>query len=878
MSDVVNDYTALLSGNYWNGIEVTQAPVIVTFSFPTSAPAYDSSVDGFTDATVNSFSGFTAAEQQEALQALGEWSAASGLVFVEVAPGQGDINFQNVDLSTTSYSEAGGIGFYPFGDWNNLSYPYFTSDLTASGDVFMNSQYISSVDGSVNYGTLLHEIGHAIGLKHPTEVVTDYAANPVVVHDQVLSSDDPDLTIMATVEDPNTGADSHLQTLDMQAAAYLYGPAGTGGVYTVSASGADAVSSWVWDATTQTMTQTALQTNEAVRGTSVDDVINGLAGDQLFALDGNDTLNGAGGGDKLYGGPGSDMLIGAGDDTFYVNSITTTVVENADNPNNSVYSTVSFTLPANIHLLQVNGQGLTAQGNNQGDTIYGDGTYSTNLIGGAGNDYIVGYAGNDTLSGGSGGDDTMWGGGGDNLFVFTSLNEMQVGNYLTAIGDFTSGQDKIDLSAITTTGSDPGQPLTFIGTNPFSDQAGQVREFNDGTNSFLQGDLNGDGTADFEITLYGLPSVQTSDFVFSPACYCRGVRILTPDGEQRIESLAPGQAVITLSGDARIARPIKWIGRRRIDLAAHPHPDVVSPIRIQRDAIADGVPHTDLLVSPDHAIFLDGMLIAARQLLNGSTIRRETGWRVVEYFHVELDSHALLLAEGLAAESYLDTGNRGLFANADEPLVLHPDLTDARDSASRETGSCVPFAYDADTVHPIWQGLVARAVALGQAAVPVPTTTDPDLRVDAMGRTITPIYVEGDRALFVLPRGATEVRLVSRSQRPTEARPWLDDRRTLGVLVAGLVIRTGSEMWPLPLDGPCLVKGWWAPERHGRTLLRWTDGDAVLRLPQSDQPALLEVRMGGGMVYVADHRCGVALRNGRGGDVESKVGLLRRSR
>lgn len=86
--------------------------------------------------TVTSFEGFTSTEQTEAFQALGEWSTASGLTFVEVAPGQGDINFQNVDFDTTndpSYAGAGGIGFYPFGDWSNLSYPNYTGDLDASG-------------------------------------------------------------------------------------------------------------------------------------------------------------------------------------------------------------------------------------------------------------------------------------------------------------------------------------------------------------------------------------------------------------------------------------------------------------------------------------------------------------------------------------------------------------------------------------------------------------------------------------------------------------------------------------------------------------------------------------------------------------------------
>ena len=86
----------------------------------------------------------------------------------------------------------------------------------------------------------------------------------------------------------------------------------------------------------------------------------------------------------------------------------------------------------------------------------------------------------------------------------------------------------------------------------------------------------------------------------------------------------------------------------------------MAPIRIQRGAFADNMPHTDLLVSPDHAIFVDGRLICARQLINGTTIRQEKDWTSVEYFHVELDAHAILLAEGLPAESYLNTGNQRL--------------------------------------------------------------------------------------------------------------------------------------------------------------------------------------------------------------------------
>ena len=154
---VVTDYTALLGGDYWNGIEVTGKPVIVTYSFPTTAAGYLADIGGFTAATVSSFQAFNSTEKAQARTALGEWAAASGLIFVEVAPGQGDINFQLVDFNTTSgpsYAGAGGIGFYPFGDWNYFTYPSFQSDIDGSGDVFMNSQFASG--GSVAYLSLIH--------------------------------------------------------------------------------------------------------------------------------------------------------------------------------------------------------------------------------------------------------------------------------------------------------------------------------------------------------------------------------------------------------------------------------------------------------------------------------------------------------------------------------------------------------------------------------------------------------------------------------------------------------------------------------------------------------------------------------------------------
>jgi Hint domain-containing protein len=363
----------------------------------------------------------------------------------------------------------------------------------------------------------------------------------------------------------------------------------------------------------------------------------------------------------------------------------------------------------------------------------------------------------------------------------------------------------------------------------------------DGAQLNLTGITNASGTWH---VLTANDSNGGTDVFLSMLCYAAGTRILTATGERVVESLMQGDIVMTLRNGELDAQPIKWIGRRHIETTAHPHPEVVVPIRIQRGAFADNTPHADLLVSPDHAIFVDGRLICARQLVNGTTIRREQDCTSVDYYHVELDAHAILLAEGLPAESYLDTGNRGFFGNSDAPLILHPDLTDESDYPAREAGSCAPFASDEANVRPVWQRLADRAAALG---LPVPepeTTTDAAPLLIAKGRTVKPVFAESGLYIFALPQGATEVRLMSHSAAPTDVRPWLEDRRRLGLYVERIVLRSVDEVQEVPVDHPNLSHGWWAVEPDGPTLRRWTDGNAVLPLPAMDGPTMLEVRAG----------------------------------
>jgi hypothetical protein len=365
------------------------------------------------------------------------------------------------------------------------------------------------------------------------------------------------------------------------------------------------------------------------------------------------------------------------------------------------------------------------------------------------------------------------------------------------------------------------------------------------------------GTIVFTMNNVFLQDAGTTFVIAGPdtieaVCYGRGTMIRTTDGELPVEELRSGKRVITLVDGEEIPQTVIWLGHRRIDLTTHLRPETVAPIRIERDAIADGMPHRDLLVSPDHAIFVEGVLICARQLVNGTTIRRERDWTVVDYYHVELDHHAILLAEGLPTESYLDTGNSGFFANAEAPLVLHPDLTDQTAHPTREAGSCAPFVWDEASVRPVWQRLLDRATALGRTVSARGTTTEPDLRLVAGRRTIKPVFSHSDRVIFVLPGGTSEVGLVSRAQSPTEARPWLSDQRRLGVRVKRIVLRGADEVREVPVDHPDFTHGWWAVERDETMMSRWTDGEAVLPLPALRGDLMLEIYLGGAMTFVVD--------------------------
>ncbi len=399
------------------------------------------------------------------------------------------------------------------------------------------------------------------------------------------------------------------------------------------------------------------------------------------------------------------------------------------------------------------------------------------------------------------------------------------------------GRNEIDLSSIQYTSGGWSSIITESGALEI-DQGGTPKFL---FNSFTFGGSN--TIADLRIT--SSDGTGTGGLLLT-VCFTAGTRIAAESDEIAVEELQPGHRVVTLQAGVPVLQEVRWVGRRQLDLRSHPQVKAVAPVRISANAFADGVPHRDLIVSPDHAVLADGGLIPARMLINGMTIRQETGLAGVEYFHVELDSHSILLAEGLATESYLETGHRGFFSNAAEPTILYPDMT-ADEQARAEAQPCAPFMLDEASVRPVWQRLHDRATAAGLVRETPETTRDAELRVLAGGREFQPMEVASGRYVFALPAGLRSARLVSRAAAPADSHPWLNDRRQLGVAVERIELHSADGTEDVAIDHPALSHGWWDAERAANGIQRWTNGDATIPLPTG--PVLLELTLAGTGFY-----------------------------
>ena len=252
-----------------------------------------------------------------------------------------------------------------------------------------------------------------------------------------------------------------------------------------------------------------------------------------------------------------------------------------------------------------------------------------------------------------------------------------------------------------------------------------------------------------------------------------------------------------------------WLGHRQMHCATHRAPEEVWPVRIRRGAFGPDLPRRDLLVSPEHALLVDGFLMPARALLNGATIVQERVARIT-WWHLELASHDAILAEGLPAETYLDTGNRAAFANAGPCLQLHPRFGRQVHTAL----ACAPFAAQGRAVERTRAHLLFRAAELGFAAETAAWWIEAD-------GVVLEVASDGN---VTVPAGARHVLIRAAAWRPMDLEPGNGDTRLLGVCLDALAIDGVA----VSLDDARLGAGFHPVERDGAAMWRWTGEAAIL--------------------------------------------------
>ncbi|WP_051528374.1 Hint domain-containing protein [Asaia astilbis] len=361
----------------------------------------------------------------------------------------------------------------------------------------------------------------------------------------------------------------------------------------------------------------------------------------------------------------------------------------------------------------------------------------------------------------------------------------------------------------------------------------------------------------------GARSVSTADYhlerdpadgstvIVYDKCFLRGTLIRTERGEVAVEDLAVGDQIAALVDGNEVFRDVVWIGQRSTIVRTWLDDDEAGyPVRILRNALGDNMPHKDLLVTPEHAMFLNGAFVPARMLVNGRSIFYDRSITHFDYYHIETDTHSIIWSDGALSESYLDTGDRKRFAQANS--VVHLLNSPDRDW---ENDGAAPLRIDRSFVEPLHASLSYRASALGLGRVvrEPEVTEDPDLHlIDEKGRILRKMRVVNKSSVFMLPPDAQMVRIVSRVSRPADAiGPFHDDRRHLGVLVGDIQLwesdqtrYLGKHLTDEALDG-------WANIEDGRQ--RWTTGSAVLDLSdrQSDAVCILAIEVLAGGPYLA---------------------------
>ncbi|NVN38553.1 Hint domain-containing protein [Komagataeibacter swingsii] len=335
-------------------------------------------------------------------------------------------------------------------------------------------------------------------------------------------------------------------------------------------------------------------------------------------------------------------------------------------------------------------------------------------------------------------------------------------------------------------------------------------------------------------------------------CFLSGSMIKAPTGDVAVENIQIGDTIVTLDwqNNIEITRKVIWTGKAHARIHPNlPDDEAGYPVRILKNAIADGVPYKDMLITAEHCLFFEGNFVPVRMLVNGRSIFYDKSISHYTYYHIETEQHSVIQADGMLTESYLDTGNRQAFKQSGNVVRLGNTVQ------TWEDNSAVPLNVLPTFVEPLYRNIEARGEKLGfpissQAAI---LSDDADLHLmTETGVIIRKMREANGYAFFMIPPGVETVHILSRTSRPSDTiGPYIDDRRELGVLIKDIKLFEGSIARPISThlaeEAPAgWYDGWYAP---ANVPCRWTDGQATLHLGQRHPTLMgllcLEILAGG---------------------------------
>ena len=343
-------------------------------------------------------------------------------------------------------------------------------------------------------------------------------------------------------------------------------------------------------------------------------------------------------------------------------------------------------------------------------TSVGNGGTESVSTGGAASFTTVGNGGLEVVSAGGRAIDTTVGSGGvevllgvDGISGTASGTTLDLGGaidiaYLTLAGDGTATVDSsTDVLSVTEGAFSYTQQLagTYLSTDSFT---------------LLPGSDEFTGGTQVELT--------------STLCFCIDTLIATPTGQVKVQDLAVGDLVMTLRG---VARPITWVGIGAV-LATRGRRSAATPVIVHKGALADNVPTHDLRVTRGHSLYIDHVLIPVEFLVNHRSIEWDDRAQEVKLFHIELETHDVLIANGAPAENYRDDGNRWLFRNANGGWAQPPKTPYA------------PVLTGGALVDEAWRRLLDRA----GPRPGLPLTEDADLHLLVDGQRLDARSCQGD--------------------------------------------------------------------------------------------------------------------------------------